>query len=64
VRHRERAFRKLRRTFGGVMKKTAEQKAGINPPPDSPRSEIKEIIQSLQDIARKIEKLTTEKEKK
>jgi len=46
------------------MKKTAEQKAGINPPPNSPRSEIKEIIQSLQDIARKIEKLTTEKEKK
>ena len=46
------------------MKKIPEQSAANNSPSDSPKSEIEEVIQSLQDITRKIEKLATEKEKK
>jgi hypothetical protein len=39
------------------MKQNTEQMSANTPSSDSPRSEIKEVIQSLQDIARKIEKL-------
>jgi ribosomal 50S subunit-associated protein YjgA (DUF615 family) len=46
------------------MKKITEQMAADNSSSDSPKSEIKEVMQSLQDITREIEKLTTEKEKK
>ncbi len=46
------------------MKKSLEQMAADNPSSDSPKSEIEEVIESLQDITREIEKLTTEKEKK
>ena len=46
------------------MKKINEQTDENNPPSDSPKSEIEEVIQSLQDITREIEKLATEKEKK
>ena len=46
------------------MKKITEQVVADNPSSDSPKSEIEEVIQSLQDITREIEKLTTEKEKK
>jgi phage host-nuclease inhibitor protein Gam len=38
--------------------------AGNNPSSYSSKSEIEEVIQSLQDITREIEKLATEKEKK
>jgi hypothetical protein len=46
------------------MKKIPEQSSENNPHPDSTRSDIEEVIQSLQDITRKIEKLAIEKEKK
>jgi phage host-nuclease inhibitor protein Gam len=46
------------------MKKITEQTDENNPPSDSTKSEIEEVIQSLQDITREIEKLTTEQEKK
>ena len=46
------------------MKKINEQTDENNPPSDSPKSEIEEVIQSLQDITREIEKLATGKEKK
>jgi hypothetical protein len=39
------------------MKKITEQMAADNPPSDSPKSEIEEVIQSLRDITREIEKL-------
>ena len=46
------------------MKKIHEWASENNPCPDSPKSELEEVIQSLQDITREIEKLATEKEKK
>jgi hypothetical protein len=46
------------------MKKITEHMSVNNPPSDSPNSEIEEVIQSLQDITREIEKLTTQKQKK
>ena len=46
------------------MKKIPEQTSENTPPPELPKSEIKEVIQSLQDITREIEKLATEKEKR
>ena len=46
------------------MKKIPEQSRENNPHLDWPKLEIKEVIQSLQDITRKIEKLATDKEKK
>jgi hypothetical protein len=46
------------------MKKIHEQSSENNPHLDWPKSDIEEVIQSLQDITRKIEKLATEKEKK
>jgi hypothetical protein len=46
------------------MKKITEQMDANDSSSYSPKSEIEEVIQSLQDITRKIEKLTTEKEKK
>jgi hypothetical protein len=46
------------------MKKILKHTSENNPPSDSPKSEIMEVIQSLQDITREIEKLATEKEKK
>lgn len=46
------------------MEKITEQTGENNPPSDSPRSEIEEVIQSRQDITREIEKLATGKEKK
>jgi len=45
------------------MRKIPARASENNPRPDSPKSEIKEVIQSLQDITREIEKLATEKEK-
>jgi hypothetical protein len=39
------------------MKKVTEQMAANNSSSDSPKSEIQEVIQSLQDITREIEKL-------
>jgi hypothetical protein len=39
------------------MKKTTEQMSANTPSSDSPKSEIKEVIQSLQDVTREIEKL-------
>ncbi len=46
------------------MKKIPERASENNPFSDSPKSEIEEVVQSLQDITREIEKLATEKEKK
>jgi len=46
------------------MKEIPERASENNPRSDSPKSEIEEVIQSLQDITREIEKLTTEKKKK
>jgi phage host-nuclease inhibitor protein Gam len=46
------------------MKKIREQMVEINPPSDSLKSEIEEVIRSLQDINREIEKLATEKDKR
>jgi hypothetical protein len=46
------------------MKKVPEQSSENNPRSDSPKSEIEEVIQSLQDITREIEKLAAEKERK
>jgi len=46
------------------MKKSIEQMSANTPSSDLPKSEIKEVIQSLQDITREIEKMTTEKEKR
>jgi hypothetical protein len=46
------------------MKKITEQMATNNPSSDSPKSEIKEVIQSLRDITREIERVTRGKEKK
>ena len=39
------------------MNKISEQLTANNPPSESPKSEIEEVIQSLQDITREIEKL-------
>ena len=46
------------------MKKVPEQSSENNPRLDSPKSEIEEVIRSLQEITRKIEKLAAEKEKR
>jgi hypothetical protein len=46
------------------MKKIPEQSSENNSHLDSTKSDIEEVIQSLQDITRKIEELATEKEKK
>jgi hypothetical protein len=46
------------------MKKVPEQADENNPRSDSTKSEIEEVIQSLQDITREIEKLAAEKEKR
>ena len=46
------------------MKKVPEQTGENNPRSDSHKSEIEEVIQSLQEITREIEKLAAEKEKK
>jgi hypothetical protein len=46
------------------MEEINRQTHESNPPSESHRSEIEEVIQSLQDITREIEKLATGKEKK
>lgn len=46
------------------MKNIPERASEKNSSPDLPKPEIEEVIQSLQDITREIEKLATEKEKK
>ena len=45
------------------MKKIHEQSGEDNHRSDSPKSEIDEVIRSLQEIIREIEKLAGEKEK-
>jgi hypothetical protein len=47
-----------------LMKNIPERASENNPSPDSPKAEIEEVIQSLRDITREIEKVATEKEKK
>ena len=46
------------------MKKVPEQSSENNTRADSPKSEIDEVIRSLQEITREIEKLAAEKEKR
>jgi hypothetical protein len=46
------------------MKKVPEQTSENNPRSDSAKSEIEEVIRSLQEITREIEKLAAEKEKR
>ena len=46
------------------MKKVPEQTGENKPRLDSTKSEIEEVIQSLQEITREIEKLAADKKKK
>ena len=46
------------------MKKVPEQTGEDNPRSDSPKSKVDEVIRSLQEITREIEKLAADKKKK